>query len=119
MWGFTLVFIAIAATSIALIVRRGLQITALAHNGVVGRASILKKFYSGSGMGSSSEVLRYEFRTPNGRRYENKIHVSMEVYNTHNVGDPIDIVYLENQPEVNAAKYMVNLSREALNLPPL
>jgi len=115
-----LIPVAIILGVIFMIVRRGLQMKNLAHHGVVGQARVEKKFsrQSGSG-GMSATYLRYEFHGPDGQLYSNKISVSLEIYEQYEENDSIDIVYLEDKPGVNAARYMVNLSREALKLPPL
>ena len=54
-----------------------------------------------------------------GERYENKIAVDEDVWQGHEVGDAIELVYTPKRPSVSATKYMVNLSRQALKLPPL
>ena len=99
--------------------RRGLQMKQLANHGVVIEALVLKLFTRGSGGSVASTAIQYEFHAANGHRYTNRINVTMDVYDDHEEGGPIAIVYLERKPQVNAAKYMVNTIREALKLPPL
>ena len=111
---------AIVAAIIAVIVHRGFQMKNLANDGVVGEGKVIKKSRRVNSQGGmSSAYLRYEFNAANGLRYEKKISVGEEVFDAYEEGDPIDVVYVRNKPEVNGAKYMVNLSREALKLPPL
>ena len=69
--------------------------------------------------GQGSGYLRYEFLAPTGKRLERSITVDEDVYDQYEEGSKIDIVYVKDKPQVNGAKYMVNLSREALKLPPL
>jgi hypothetical protein len=110
----------IIAAIIAVLVQRGLQMKSLANEGVVGEGKIIKKSRRVNSQGSmSSAYLTYEFHAANGSRYERKVSVGDEVYDSHEEGDAIGVVYLEKKPEVNGARYMVNLSREALKLPPL
>jgi len=110
----------IVAAVIAVIVHRGLQMKNLANDGVVGDGKVIEKLRRVNSQGGmSSSYLRYEFYAPNGVRYERKVSVGEDIYDNHEEGDTIGIVYLEKNPRVNAAKYMVNLSREALKLPPL
>ena len=110
----------IIAAIIAVVVHRGLQMKNLANDGVVGNGRVLEKYRRTTTRGGmAAPYLRYEFYAANGLRYERKISVGQEIYDSYAEGDPIDIVYLKNKPQVNAAKYMVNLSREALKLPPL
>jgi hypothetical protein len=105
---------------IAVVVHRGLQMKNLANDGIVGEGKVLKKFKRlATKGGNSSPYLRYEFYATNGIRYERQISVGEEIYGSYEEGDAIDVVYLSDKPKVNAAKYMVNLSREALKLPPL
>ena len=111
---------AIIIAIIFVIVRRGFQMKDLAHKEVVAEATVIKKFRrSGTSGGQGSGYLRYEFLAPNGKRLERSITVSEEIYSSHEEGSKIDVVYVEGKPQVNGAKYMVNLSREALKLPPL
>ena len=100
--------------------KRGFQMKDLCHKGVLVEGKVIKKFrQQGKGGSMASPCLRYEFHSAAGQRIENKITVAEEIWETFEEGSPIDIVYLEDKPAVNAAKYMVNLSREALKLPPL
>ena len=99
-------------------VRRAFQMKALAHGGVVIEGRVIKKFRQ-TGSTPRHPYLRYDYITPTGQRYEHKIAVSEEVWETYEVGDPIEIVYVPNRPSVSAAKYMVNLSRQALKMSPL
>jgi hypothetical protein len=110
----------IIAAIIAVIVHRGLQMKNLAHDGVVAEGKVIEKSRRSGAKGKmSTGYLRYEFTAANGLRYERKIAVGEEIFETHEEGDTIGVVYLRNKPEVSAARYMVNLSREALKLPPL
>ncbi len=117
-WLNILIPVAIIGLIVAFIVRRGFQMKALAHEGVAIEGKVIKKFRQ-TGSGTTAPYLRYEYMTPTGERYENKIAVDEEVWRNHEVGDAIELVYTPKQPSVSAAKYMVNLSRQALKLPPL
>ncbi len=117
-WLNLLIPIAIIGLIVFFIVRRGFQMKALAHEGVAIEGKVIKKFRQ-PGSGTNAPYLRYEYTTPTGDRHENKIAVTEEVWQSHEVGDAIELVYTPKQPSVSAAKYMVNLSREALKLPPL
>jgi hypothetical protein len=111
---------AIIAAIILIIVHRGLQMKNLAHHGIVALGRITKKSRRRTPQkGNSSAYLKYEFFTRAGIRFERSIAVGEEIYDSFDENDTIDVVYLRGKPEVNGAKYMVNLSREALRLPPL
>lgn len=112
--------LAILAAIIAVIVRRGLQMKALAQNGVPGQAEIVLKHRRRTSAGhQTAGYLKYQFDAPLGQTLTNRIAVSEEIFARYEVGDPIEIVYLPDKPGINGAKYMVNLSRKALKLPPL
>ncbi len=111
---------AIVLAIIAVIVRRGLQMKQLAHHGVPGQAEIVLKHRRRTSPGhQTAGYLKYRFDAPLGQTLTNRIAVSEEIFARYEVGDPIEIVYLPDKPGVNGAKYMVNLSRKALKLPPL
>ena len=115
-----LIGLAIVAAVILMIVRRGFQMKNLAHDGVVASGTVIKKFRRGNSTNPQSHAyLRYRFETPGGDSFERSIAVSEEIYEQHEEGGSIDVVYVLGNPKVNGAKYMVNLSREALKLPPL
>lgn len=110
--GVVLAFIAVLAW-------RGLQMKSLAHEGVVGTAEVLRKTRRQGARGHhTTGFIKYRFEAPNGQQFSNRIAVSEQVYSEHTEGQRIDIVYLPDRPNVNAARYMVNLSRKALKLPP-
>lgn len=112
-----LLFIGVA---IFLIVRRGLQMKNLAHHGVrtTGKILLIKKLTGGiDSPRSRGWRLRYTF-TVAGRTFENGINPSTEERQLP-VGAPIEIVYLPTDPAVSGTLGMVNLSRQALKLPPL
>ena len=111
---------AIALAMMAVLVWRGLQMKELAHNGVLGQAEVIQKNRRRTSAGhQTAGYLKYQFDTPQGHTLSNRIAVSEKIYSQYQEGDPIDIVYLEDKPGVNGARYMVNLSRKALKLPPI
>lgn len=114
---------AIVLAMIAMIVvsvRRGLQMKELAHNGVVVQGNVVEKQRRKTAAGhQTAAFLKYQFDTAQGFSHSNRIAVTEEMYSEYQEGDSIDIVYLEDKPGVNAARYMVNLSRKALKLPPI
>lgn len=118
-WNLGIGFLIVLAI-VAVIVFRGWQMTRLTHHGVAAEGSIIEKGRSHSSQGGISQPwLRYEYRGPDGQRYEYRIHTTEEFWNTHEVGDPIEIAYVRSKPSVSGARYMVNQLRETLKLPPL
>jgi hypothetical protein len=117
--GFWIVAVIVAAF-IGAAVWRGLQMKSLAQGGVVAKGEVIQKFRRRSKSGpQASGYLKYRFDAPNGQAFTKRIAVSEQVYNEYAEGQPIDIVYLPDKPSVNGARYMVNLSRKALKLPPI
>lgn len=112
--------LAILLAALGLLVRRGLQMKALAQNGVPGQATVVQKHRRRSSMGhQAAGYLKYQFDTPQGHTLSNRFAVSEEIFSKYQVGDPIEVIFLQDKPTVNGARYMVNLSRKALKLPPL
>ena len=115
-----IVFVLFIGAFIAIVVHRGMQMKKLAHDGVVADGKVINKSRrAGAQAKMSTPYLRYEFYAANGFRYERNVAVGENVYESHEEGDAIGVVYLKDNPKVSAARYMVNLSREALKLPPL
>ena len=111
---------AILLAIIAVFVRRGLQMKSLAHHGVLGQAEVVQKMRSRSSAGhQTAGFITYRFGAPNGQQLSKRIAVSEQIYSEYNEGDSIEIVYLEDRPATNATRYMANLSRKALKLPPI
>jgi hypothetical protein len=111
---------AILLAIVAVIVRRGLQMKALANNGVKGIAEVIHKSRRRTTAGhQTAGYIKYQFDAPLGQQLSNRIAVSEQIYSEYDIGDDMEIVYLPDRPSVNAALYMVNLSRKGLKLPPL
>jgi len=98
---------------------RAMQVTKLTHDGVAAEGTVIKKFRSHGGQGRASPCLRYEYRGPDGKRYEYKIVTDEEFWEAHEVGSKIEIVYARSKPSISGAKEMVNRCRGAAKLPPL
>lgn len=110
---------AIVGAFIGVWVWRGLQMKALANAGVAGQAEVIQKTRRrGSPGHQTAGYIKYRFLSPDGKTLTNRIAVSEKIYSEYDEGESIDIVYLPDRPGVNAARYMVNLSRKALKLPP-
>lgn len=112
--------VAILVALIGVWVWRGLQMKALANSGVLGQAEVIQKTRRRSSPGhQAAGYIKYRFTAPDGKAITNRSAVSEKIYSEYDEGESIDIVYLPDRPAVNAARYMVNLSRTALKLPPL
>ncbi len=104
-----------------LVGRRAFEMKDLAHKGLAVRGRVTGKFRQRGASANmpSSPCLRYEYQGLDGNRYEYKSLVTESEWEAHEEGGPIEIVILPGKPSVSAPKYLVNLSREALKLPPL
>lgn len=92
----------------------------LAKEGVLTRARVIRKRRPfGMLMGPLSNVIEYDFVTPRGEFSKNSAFIGEAVCHVHEEGSEIEVVYLKNNPAINGTKYMVNKSREFMNLPPL
>lgn len=114
-WGF-LIGLAIVVAVVGRIGLRAMQFKHLAHDGVAASGVVVKKFREGAAAGRHEPYLRYEYRV-DGKCFENKIATLEEFWDAHEEGDSIEIVYVPSKPSVSAARYLVNESRKALNLP--
>lgn len=92
----------------------------LAREGVLGTARVVRKRSPFGGIkGPTSRLIEYDFLTPRGEFSRRSAFVGEAVSLVHEEGSEIEIVYLKSNPGVNGTKYMVNKSREFLNMPPL
>lgn len=111
-----LIFVGMVGTWVV----RGFQMKSLANEGVVVSGEIVDKRRSGAGANSrSAPYLKYAYVGPDGQRHELRAAVAESVYAEHEIGDAFDVVCLPDKPSVAGPKYLVDLSREALKLPPL
>jgi len=111
----TLIFIAIFLTVVAwfiyTLIKRGLDLKKLAAEGTTTTGKIVAKEYRKVGKGRRSPILTYEFQDAFGALHRRTIHVATSVYEAHQPGGPIAVVYLPDRPQTNAARYMVDQIR--------
>jgi hypothetical protein len=106
----------IVVTMIVIALRRGLQMRKLVLDGEIAEAKVVKKFKISDteGAASSGGYLRYEYSDEFGKKYSYKSLVNDEQWNTHNVGDSMEVIYVKSNPKISGPKYIVDLAREAL-----
>ncbi|HEX5033002.1 MAG TPA: DUF3592 domain-containing protein [bacterium] len=109
-FGFMLLVLAAGAV---FVVRRGLEMKKLAREGQPARARIVRK-EKVRRKGSDSSALTYEFQDSFGDTHRRRIHVVGSVFDSYQEGDNLEIVYLLDKPQVNGAKYMVEMVKKAL-----
>lgn len=100
------VMLAVLAIGAVFVVRRGLEMKKLAQEGQPAVARIVKKNRVRR-KGSNPPTLTYEFQDSFGKVHRRLIHVTESVYEQHQEGGTLEIVYLLDKPEVNGAKYLV------------
>lgn len=108
---FVGIFLLIVGIAIYSIVKRGLDLKKLAAEGTATTGKIVAKEYRKVGKGRRSPTLTYEFQDALGTSHRRTIHVATSVYEAHQPGGPIAVVYLPDRPQTNAAQYMVDQIR--------
>lgn len=108
---FLAVFLTVVAWFIYSLVRRGLDLKKLAAEGTTATGKIVAKEYRKVGKRRRSPILTYEFQDAFGALHRRTIHVATTVYEAHQPGGPIAVVYLPDRPQTNAARYMVDQIR--------
>ncbi|HKX11539.1 MAG TPA: hypothetical protein VJP40_00195, partial [bacterium] len=98
---------------VVFVVRRGLEMKKLAQEGQPAQARIIKKDKVRR-KGSDASALTYEFRDNFGNLHRRRIQVPESIFDQHQEGGSLDIVYLMDKPQVNGAKYMVEMVKKAL-----
>ena len=113
-WISFLIGFAIVVGILLTIIFRARTMMRLVKRGTHTQATVIDKKRRQSSQGGGSQAwLKYEFHA-GGQIYRRGCYVSEEVFNAHEVGGQIDIMYDQQNPKINAAKYMVDLSKEAL-----
>lgn len=105
------IFLLIVGIAIYSIVKRGLDLKKLAAEGTPTTGKIVAKEYRKVGKQRRSPILTYEFQDAFGAVHRRTIHVATSVYEAHQPGGPIAVVYLPGHPQTNAAQYMVDRIR--------
>lgn len=103
-----------AVVGVVVVVKRGFEVRRLAEDGITTQGTIEKKWqHRGSG-GRSTKRLRYAFTDHQGQRRSRAIIASETEHETLGVGQKVDVVYLRDNPRVNALASMVELVRGAM-----
>lgn len=98
-----------------LAIRRGLQMRELCMSGITVTGQIFSKRAVRGGSGSVRQrKLAYRYSDNSGTMHEYTSAVSMEEYDRHEEGGPIEVVYSSKNPGVSAPKYLVEECRAAM-----
>lgn len=94
---------------------RGMQLRKLVESGVPGTGTV-ERIWSYHGAASVRNFrLRYAFQAPNGQRYSRAISITSGEKSRYAEGQTVDIIYLPNNPGVNALTTLVDQARTALD----
>lgn len=105
--------VALVVFGVAVMLRRGLEMKKLAQEGQSVQAIVIKKARVRR-KGSNPPAITYEFQDSFGKTHQRRIFVSESFYERHQEGGTIEVVYLLDKPEVNAAKTLVEEVKKAL-----
>lgn len=102
---------ALVAYNVWRVVRRGRQFKALREHGVSAQAVVTDKVAFNSSDTVRQGRLIYTFRAPDGALYEHRSLVSAEVFDSVNPGSALEVVYVPDNPVVNAPRYLIDQLR--------
>lgn len=113
LWTFAigLLFVAVMAWQV---VRRGFQMRDLVQHGLPVTGTVVSKVAFRGKSRVRSHHLRYTSSAPDGHEYSHRIAISSAENEKYQEGDPIELMYLPNNPKVSATAQMVQMSRRAL-----
>lgn len=96
--------------------KRGREMKALAEHGTTVAGYIkLRERIIRSRAGTSQLYLTYQFQDASGQEHTKRLRVFESEFKTADEGEPVEVVYLREDPEVNALRYFVDEMRAALN----
>ena len=107
------VMVIAVVVGVGLMVRRGLEMKKLAQEGQNVQATVLKKARV-LRKGSNPPAITYEFQDSFGKSHQRRIFVSESFYQQHQEGGKIEVVYLLEKPDVNAARALVQEVKKVL-----
>lgn len=114
-WLVLLFPLAVVGVLIWRVVRRGYQMKDLVERGRPVTGEVVKKLrFRGSSTRGNNRFMRYRFPASDGQYYSHKIVIGIDDYNKLEPGDPIELVYLPDDPKVSARVEMVEMVREAM-----
>jgi hypothetical protein len=110
-----LVPVLIVGAMVILFVKRGLQFRELCEHGVETTGQIISKRSVKPGPSASRrQKLAYRYTDSAGATHEHTSVVTWEVYEGHDEGGPIQVVYSTKNPAISAPKYLVDEARQAM-----
>lgn len=97
----------VVAVVVVVTIRRGFDFKQLLIDGVPANGVVARKLR----FRSNRFILRYAYRDDTGRVHTHKSHVTREVWDAHEEGGAITVVYSRSRPEISAPKYLVDRLR--------
>lgn len=106
--------IVIVVLLIRAVIRRGFEFKRLGEDGVETTGRVVAKVRTpGSSRSPSTRKVRYEYHDDMGRAHSHTSDVTDDMWNAHEEGGPIAVVYSASRPAVSALKYFVDQTRQA------
>ena len=106
--------IVIVVLLIRAVITRGLEFKRLREDGVETTGRVVAKVRTpGSGRSPSTRSVRYEYHDDMGRAHCHTSAMTNDMWNVHEEGGPIAVVYSASRPAVSAPKYFVERTRQA------
>lgn len=110
-----LVPVLIVGGIVFLAVKRGLEMKELCEHGVEITGQVVeKRSVRNSNSSSRQQKLVYRYTDNAGKSHEHTSVMPGTVYEAHNEGGDIAVVYSAKRPSVSAPKYLVDQARAAL-----
>ena len=111
---FALGILAFVGLAVVLLVQRGTQFKLLLEDGVNATGRVVDKPKFGR-VNSSKKYrhLRYRYQDAFGNEHVHRAQVTSSVFDAHEEGGPIEIVYSRSKPQVSAPRSLVDAARQA------
>lgn len=109
-----LILVGIFGAIVFLAVKRGLQMRELCDHGVETTGVVAEKRSVKAGSAPKRQKLVYRYTDSTGTSHEHTSIVTNEVFDQHDSGGPIQVVYSSHKPDVSAPLYLVEQCRAAL-----
>lgn len=116
-WGavlFGVVLMGLVGYNLWRVAQRGLQMRHLVLEGVVGTAYVEEKRSFRTTRGGKRYRLTYRYTAAGGQTFRHTPDVTGDFWLSVNVGDPVRIVYLPENPHISALEEDVEKMRRAL-----
>ena len=113
-----LIIVLLIGTGVIFVVRRlsrrGQELKQLCENGSAAVGTLTEVRAERRSRSEDDHFIRYTFKSFTGNEYSRELKVKESEYVNYTQGQAVDIIYLPNDPDINALKILVDQMREAL-----